>query len=90
MARFRRTMLDVEARIYDGSEESAREIREWVGAGRPTGRHESGIFMISTPTGGLRVVPGGYIVKFPGGRFGNCDPETFRANYEPIEGVVHA
>lgn len=92
MGMFRKKPITVEAIIFDGSRESAREAKEFCI--RKTGGssvffrfRDSDQYYISTLEGAMRVMPGDYIIRGIRGEYYPCKPDIFVETYEPVNPV---
>lgn len=82
MPYFTKKPVRIEARQYDGTQESAIELADWVNSNG----HEAycgNILVIVTSGGEYRAFPGDWIIKSVAGEFYSCKPETFNAAYDP-------
>jgi hypothetical protein len=83
MPYFTKKPVQIEARQYDGTQESAIELADWVN----TNGHEAycgNILVIVTLEGEHRANPGDWIIKGVAGEFYPCKPDIFAATYEPV------
>jgi hypothetical protein len=83
MPYFTKKPVQIEARQYDGTQESAIELADWVN----TNGHEAycGNILVIDPLGWEhRVNPGDWIIKGVAGEFYPCKPDIFAATYEPV------
>jgi hypothetical protein len=83
MPYFTKKPVQIEARQYDGTQESAIELADWVN----TDGHEAysgNILVIVTLEGEHRANPGDWIIKGVAGEFYPCKPDIFAATYEPV------
>lgn len=85
--RFRKKRLDVEAMLYDGSEEAFDAILAWgeehdIGM-LVIGNYSAGI-VITTLEGEMRASPGDWIIKGVADEFYPCKPDIFEQTYEAV------
>lgn len=86
MARYRRKPVEVEARQYDGSVESWRELHAWTEGSLSENEERSPI--VRTRRGWKFLAPGWWIVRVATGVYQVCDDADFRENYEPMGEVL--
>jgi len=88
--KYRSKPVEVEAIQWDGTEETATTINEWIES-RDAGfryslfpDHPSEVYNISHSDWN-RVNVGDWIIKGTKGEFYPVDPETFALRYEPVD-----
>jgi hypothetical protein len=82
---YRKKPVVIEARQWDGSEESARSIKAWAdshGSQPLGGWSKDVVLLIRTLEGQMRAVPGDWIIRGVKGEFYPCKPDVFEATYE--------
>lgn len=88
MNKFRKKPVVIEARQFLGTIDGARQIVDWVRAGK----HEANVLEIGSSThavliktleGEHRADIGDWIIKGVKGEFYPCKPDIFAATYEP-------
>lgn len=81
MPYFTKKPVQIEARQYDGSIESAAELVAWI---VQLGHEASCLdgLLIETLEGTHRANPGDWIIKGVAGEFYPCKPDIFAATYE--------
>lgn len=88
--KFRKKPVVIEAIQYDGSDEIAREIIEWVKQNRGEITYHPGYanietrFIIQTLEGRMSITPGDYVICGIEGEFYPCKPVIFEASYEEV------
>lgn len=85
---FRKKPVQVSAIQWDGSEESAREIKAWADShdAQPLGGWVKDVSLfIRTLEGLMCAEPGDWIIRGVAGEFYPCKPAIFDATYEPVE-----
>lgn len=86
MGLYRKKPVTVEARQWDGSEQSQREIQAWMFgySVHAEGWVDSDGYYISVPTlsGKVKARPDDFIVKGVAGEFYPCNPRIFARTYE--------
>lgn len=87
MNRYRKKPVVIEARQFDGSPITAKDIVEWVGEGGANWTAEKGwkAIYIQTLEGEMRADIGDWIIRGVNGEFYPCKPDIFTATYEPTE-----
>lgn len=95
--KFRKKPVVIEARQFDGTQASAEQLRDWIGAGtrwwRITPAPWPGIktldpfIRLDVPTleGTLAALAGDWIIRGVKGEFYPCKPDIFAATYEIAE-----
>lgn len=90
--RFRKKPVVIEAVRFDGTEESAQEVLDFIG-----GQNLGSVFavphkvsgewlvVIETLEGAVSASPGDWIIKGVQGEFYPCKPDIFEATYERVE-----
>ena len=88
MPLFRKRPVEIEARRFEGGEQSAAEMIAWIGprAWRGTDLELGVVVMIETRERCMMPSPGDWIVKGVQGEFSSCKPDIFAASYDPVEG----
>ena len=82
---FRKKPVVVEAMLFDGSNESMDDIREWANKEhKSTAFIGDGVFAIKTLEGIMSVSDGDWIIRGIQGEFYPCKPDIFEATYEAI------
>lgn len=78
--KYRKKPVVIEADIYNGGEDEARRLVDWIG----TVVHdpEDNTLEIETLEGVMKAQPGDYIIKGIKGEFYPCKPDIFEATYE--------
>lgn len=82
MARYRRKPVEVEARQYDGTPESWRELNRWSEGAFSSNEEQSTV--VQTAAGWKFMLPGWWIIRDAKGLYRVCGDTEFRENYEPI------
>lgn len=89
MARYRKLPVEIEARQFDGTVESANHALGWIGSNGGDAkrahatRPELGL-VIHTLEGDMRAEPGDWIIEGVEGEFYPCKPDIFTATYEKV------
>ena len=88
MPKFRKKPVVIEARPFDGSEQVAHALMEWIGGKvyATTGDGRTSI-IIPTLEGDHRADPGDWIIRGVKGEFYPCKPDIFEATYELVSGA---
>lgn len=73
--------ITIEYIQYDGTEEKAQEVREFVG--KFLFRYKEG-FVIATSEGEMQVSKDDYIIKGIKGEFYPCKPDIFEMTYDIV------
>lgn len=97
MPAFRKKPVTVEARQWDGSNESATAIIDWVLSQDGTARYHDDVvhdgercincviyIAIDTLEGTMNVFPDAWVIRGVQGEFYPCKPDIFEATYEPV------
>ena len=90
--KFRKKPVVIEAMQFDGSEESADELIDWIyplfdgisAVGDIENAHGWTLY-IDTPEGEMECSAGDYIIKGVAGEFYPCKEEIFHLTYEEVE-----
>ena len=86
MPMFRKKPVVIEARQYEGTQESVGEIVKWMNvASATTSEGEAGLMLeVKTLEGPLNAAPWDWIIKGIKNEFYPCKPDIFRATYEEV------
>ena len=90
MARYRQKPVEIEARQFDGTVESANRILGWIGSNGGDAkrthatRPELGL-VIHALEGDMRAEPGDWIICGGHGEFYPRKPDAFASTYEAVE-----
>jgi hypothetical protein len=87
---FRKKTVVIEARQFDGSNNSAFELRDWIGSSSywsQTDETWGCTLFIQTLEGRHRADPGDWVIRGVKGEFYPCKPEIFAATYEPANPI---
>lgn len=93
MSQYRKKPVVIEARQWDGTEDSAHKLIAWMGNGEysPAERVNSQMFKpwmrIFTLEGEHIASPNDWIIKGVKGEFYPCKPDIFAATYEAADGA---
>ena len=90
MPLFRKKPVVIEARRYDGSDDSAREVVEWAlsyKANAYQSDFDAAYIRIATREGEMLGSPGDWIIRGVKDEFYPCKPDIFDATYEPADAV---
>ena len=88
MPKFTKKPVEIEARQFDGTQDSAKAMCEWMAEhGRESlrafcGHDEPYQVYISTLEGRMTASAGDWIIKGVNGEFYPCKPDIFAATYE--------
>lgn len=89
MPLFRKKPVVIEARHFDGSEASARDLLAWM---HVTDSHAQAVIVglekaldIETKEGVMTAKQGDWVIRGVAGEFYPIKPEIFEATYEPVE-----
>lgn len=92
MPKYRKLPVEIEAIRFDGSEDSARAVIQFIEAGvegnrvgfcvdeDPSRSHID----ILTLEGTMRAIPGDWIIRGVKGEVYPCKPDIFATTYEPV------
>ena len=92
MAKYRKKPVVIEARQFDGTEQSANQLCRWANGNRAEpwidyvtrdGRVED--LLVHTMEGEMTVSVGDWVIRGVKGEFYPCKPDIFEATYEPVE-----
>lgn len=78
---YRKKQVKIYAKRYDGTEDSFKEIRDWVSTGEVTAYNDKKL-RIPTLEGFHDASIGDFIIKRIVGEFYPCKPGIFKATYE--------
>ena len=81
MSKFRKRPVEIEARQWDGSPESSREIVAW-GSPHISWWFNRNLMAIATLEGQMSVSIGDWIIRDFQEEFYGCKPDVFEATYE--------
>lgn len=90
MARFRKLPVEIEARQFDGSLESAMLVLDWIHSHKGEARRctapsgHNGL-AIRTLEGTMVVEPDDWVIQGVKGEFYPCKPEIFASTYEAVD-----
>lgn len=89
MSKFRKKPVEIEARQWDGSPESAGAIVRWIldSGGRAhyaTTDMQDGRIVIDTLEGEMGYAAGWWIIRGVKGEFYACKPDVFAESYEAV------
>jgi hypothetical protein len=88
MPRFQKKPVVIEARYWDGSDESTQEILEWAdGDIRFTDDNGEPWLVVLTLEGTHRIEPGYWVICGVQGEFYGCDPGIFEQTYQEVSEV---
>lgn len=84
---FRKKPVTIEARRFDGSQESARDIVTWMQNPSFDTVWDKAIRTLSIQTleGVITASPGDWIIRGVQGEHYPCKPDIFEATYESVE-----
>jgi len=74
--------VEIQAWHWDGTEESALAIIDWVGVHGSIKQSPDFVIQISTLEGIMTAEPGDWIIQDVDGEFYPCKPSIFAATYE--------
>jgi hypothetical protein len=86
MTKFRSKPIVIEAKRWNGSQGSAKEIEEWsYGCCVPATPRLTYYLFVDTPEVSMRANPGDRIIKGTEGEFYPCKAHIFETKYEAVE-----
>lgn len=90
MTKYRKIPVEIEAKLFTGTLESAARISTWLdvfGAGYQIRVNDEGMadLYIITLEGVMHVSSGDYVIQGVQGEFYPCKPDIFNQTYVPVE-----
>lgn len=87
MSKFRKKPVVIEARHYDGTEECAYKLIDWIDQAGGDGvlDPDDNAVCIKTLEGVMAASPGDWIIRGVQGEYYPCKPDIFEATYEAVE-----
>jgi hypothetical protein len=85
MGKFRKKPVVVEARLFDGSENCAAALINWMGMTPAYFSQQKDLLCISTLEGEITASSGDWIICGIKGEFYPCKPDIFLMTYEKVE-----
>lgn len=87
--KYRKKPVEIEARQWDGTEEDANQIIDWVSQDGQVAVYETfpepPYILIQTLEGVMSALPHDYIIRGVKGEFYPCKPWIFKETYEAVE-----
>lgn len=82
--KFRKKPIEIEARQWDGSKNSATKLLRWMIPDIEP-EAEASELTIQTLEGKMHVSPGDWVIRGVKGEFYPCKPDIFEATYEEVK-----